>query len=354
MDGINYFHPRNIKKNTEVGPLLLTDFMLFHNSIEPDTFPGSTLHKSITYETSINLRYDQNTIGIEFALVDLLNPLKNKYAYKLDGIDPEWVNTEGRERVATYTRLDPGEYTFHLKGANYDGVWNKNERTLGINILPPWWRTNLAYIAYVTLLVLIIYVIWKSQINRIRLKHQLEIKSIESQKSKELDTLKSTFFSNISHEFRTPLTLIEGPVNQLLRGEFQGNVKEAYKLVIKNTRRLLNLVNQLLDLSKLEAGRLKLQVTRQNIVPLLSGLVQSFESLARRKNIEYVFNKPENDIELYIDTEKFEKIIINLLSNAFKFTPDEGKITVNVNDTPGQQTDPNFLEISIHNTGKLI
>ena len=256
--------------------------------------------------------------------------------------------------MATYTRLDPGEYTFHLKGANYDGVWNKNERTLGINILPPWWRTNLAYIAYVTLLVLIIYVIWKSQINTIRLKHQLEIKSIESQKSKELDTLKSTFFSNISHEFRTPLTLIEGPVNQLLRGEFQGNVKEAYKLVIKNTRRLLNLVNQLLDLSKLEAGRLKLQVTRQNIVPLLSGLVQSFESLARRKNIEYVFNKPENDIELYIDTEKFEKIIINLYANAFKFTPDEGKITVNVNDTPGQQTDPNFLEISIHNTGRYL
>ncbi len=262
--------------------------------------------------------------------------MKNLYAYKLSGVNADWVYSDASHRSATYTKLAPGEYIFRVKGSNNDGIWNENGTSLKIVILPPWYRSKIAYAFYLLAFLGLVAGTWKWQVNRLKSEHQRELEHLEAEKLKEIDQAKSRFFANISHEFRTPLTLIEGPIKQLLQGEFAGNLKEQYQLILRNSKRLLDLVNQLLDLSKLEAGRMKLHVKKQDIIPLLRGLVQSFESLARRKNIEFSFQcTPDERLHgivpqhaTFIDAEKLEKIIDNLLSNAFKFTPDGGQVGV--------------------------
>ena len=202
--------------------------------------------------------------------------------------------------------------------------------SIKIIITPPWWRTNLAYALYVLLIILLVYSIWYFQLKRLRIRHQLDKEYFEAEELREMDTMKSRFFANITHEFRTPLTLILGPVKQMLSREFKGNLKEQYNIIIRNGERLLRLINQLMDLAKLESGKLKLQAESVELIELLQGLVQAFESLARIKEIELKFHSQIDKQEIYLDTDKFEKIINNLLSNAFKFTPKDGLIEIAV------------------------
>ncbi len=171
----------------------------------------------------------------------------------------------------------------------------------------------------------LVYGIRRYELNRQRLKHNLELEHVEAEKYQELDRLKSRFFANVSHEFRTPLTLICGPVQQLAAGSFQGNLQEIYQIILRNTNRLLRLVNQLLDISRLESGKMKLQAAPVNFIELTRQLCMAFESLAKRKQIQFTFDAPAEDITAYVDRDKYEKIINNLLSNAFKFTPEGGK-----------------------------
>jgi signal transduction histidine kinase/CheY-like chemotaxis protein len=245
----------------------------------------------------------------------------------MEGFDTDWIYS-GNKHDVTYTNLDPGEYTFRVKGSNSDVIWNEQGAAVRIIITPPWWQTNLAYILYVIFFVLIFSTIWRFQTNRLRMKHQLEIKDLNAKKLEELDTLKSHFFANISHEFRTPLTLILGPVKQMLSGKFVGNVSEQYRMIIRNGERLLQLINQLLDLSKLESGRMSLQVKKTEISKFIKTLVLSFCSLAESKRINLRYNHEDESILGYVDHDKLEKIINNLLSNAFKFTPEGGEIVV--------------------------
>ena len=186
--------------------------------------------------------------------------MKNLYAYKLSGVNDDWVYTDATRRYATYTKLDPGEYIFQVKGTNNDRIWNDKGTSLKIVILPPWYRSKIAYAFYFLVLIGLVASTWRWQVNHLKNKHQRELEHLEAEKIREIDQAKSRFFANISHEFRTPLTLIEGPIKQLLNGEFAGDIKEHCKMVLRNTGRLLDLVNQLLDLSKLESGRMRLQV----------------------------------------------------------------------------------------------
>jgi signal transduction histidine kinase/AraC-like DNA-binding protein len=219
---------------------------------------------------------------------------------------------------------------FRVKGSNSDGIWNEAGTSLLIIITPPWWQTGPAYTLYILTFALIILATWKVQVNRLHMKHQLEIDHLQTEKLQEVDRIKSHFFANISHEFRTPLTLILSPVEQMLSGEFQGNLKEQYKMIIRNGRRLLLLINQLLDLSKLESGKLKLHAQSTDIIKRTNELVQAFESLAKKNNIALKF-MPEIESQLvYVDIEKYETIMNNLLSNAFKFTPEDGEIVVRI------------------------
>ncbi|OGU74864.1 MAG: hypothetical protein A2V93_04235, partial [Ignavibacteria bacterium RBG_16_34_14] len=332
-NGFNIFYPDSIKDNPHTPPVYLTDFYLFNKpvAIGYDTLSRRTiLSKSIIECEKIELNYDDKVFSLEFAALDFQAPGRNKYAYLMEGFDNDWIYTDADNRLVTYTNLDPREYIFRVRGSNNDGVWNEQGTSIKIIILPPWYQTMLAYLIYFVLLVSIAYGTWKTQLKRIRTKHEFEMSKFEAQKLHEVDEMKSRFFTNISHEFRTPLTLILGPAKDILEKSKESETKQNVGLIKRNAGRLLKLVNQLLDLSKLEAGRMKLETKEENIIPLLRGLVLSFSSLAERKKVTLRFNTTEEIINVYLDGDKIEKIINNLLSNACKFTTEGGRVEVTV------------------------
>lgn len=348
--GLNRFHPDSVKDNLFIPPVVITSFRKFDIPCK--------------FSNEIHLPYDENFISFEFAALSYISPEKNQYAYKLEGLDNDWVYS-GTRRYASYTNLAPGEYKFRVKGSNNDGLWNEAGTSISIFISPPWWKTNWAYIFYSILILSIIYFTWKMQVKRIKINHEYEMSKFEAKKLHEVDEMKSKFFANISHEFRTPLTLILGPVKQIIERTNEEKTRDDLKVVHKSANKLLELVNQLLDISKLESGNMKLQVTPQNIIPLLKAFVMSFTSYAERKRINLKFNSVEEELIVYIDKDKFEKIITNILSNAFKFTPEGGKIEVTIKSIfssfpplvkPAWPIDRGelkrgFAEISIRDTG---
>ena len=329
--GLTIFHPGRLKDNPHIPKIVITDFQIFNKSILAGM--DSPLDHAIYETKEITLSHDQSVFSFEFSALDYSAPEKNKYAYIMEGVDPDWVFTDASRRYATYTNLDPGEYTFRVKGSNNDGIWNEEGTSIEVIILPPWWKTKWAYAGYIILFGCILFAAWRIQVNRLRMKQQLEMEHFEADKLREVDQLKSRFFANISHEFRTPLTLIKGPLKQLLSGEFIGNIRETYKIMLRNSDRLLALINQILDLSRLESGEIKLQVAEIDIIPYLRGLVLTFSPLADRKKVTLKFTSAENMFIGYIDRDKLEKIITNLLSNTFKFTPEGGMIEVEVKET---------------------
>jgi signal transduction histidine kinase/CheY-like chemotaxis protein/streptogramin lyase len=319
--GVSAFFPVSIKDNPHIPEIVITNMKILNKEARLDS--------NLSLIRKVIIPHDQNIISIEYAALDFNNPKRNQYIHKLENFDPEWTYT-GNKHDVTYTNLDPGEYLFRVKGSNSDGIWNEAGTSLLIIITPPWWQTGPAYTLYILTFALIILATWKVQVNRLHMKHQLEIDHLQTEKLQEVDRIKSHFFANISHEFRTPLTLILSPVEQMLSGEFQGNLKEQYKMIIRNGRRLLLLINQLLDLSKLESGKLKLHAQSTDIIKRTNELVQAFESLAKKNNIALKF-MPEIESQLvYVDIEKYETIMNNLLSNAFKFTPEDGEIVVRI------------------------
>ena len=319
--GISAFYPDSIRDDPFIPEVVITGFKKFNKAINPD----SALH----CKKQITLTHTENVFSIGYAALSYVNPLRNQYAHWMEGFDKDWIFTGNRHEV-TYTNLDPGEYIFRVKGSNHDGVWNEKGTSMRILILPPWWETKLAYTLYAFLFGVSLVGIWRFQTNRLKIKQALAMQRFEAEKLREVDQLKSRFFANISHEFRTPLTLIKGPLKQLLRGEFAGNVQETYKMMLRNSERLLILINQILDLSKLESGEVKIKASETDIVKYLKGMVLSFAPLADSKKVTLKFLPRENAMVGYIDRDKLEKIVTNLLSNAFKFTPEGGEITVGI------------------------
>ena len=316
-----WFHPDSIKDNKHIPPVMLTGFKVGNKTFLPDS--------SIAVKKHITLKHNENFFSFEFAALDFTNPAQNQYAWYLEGMEDDW-NYAGNRRLANYTGVPPGNYVFRVKGSNNDGYWNEAGTSIRITILPPVWKTWWAYILYWLAFIVIIYSIIHYYLRRQRLLQTLAIEQIEAQKLKELDSMKSRFFANISHEFRTPLTLILGPLQKLIGKTTDDNDKQELSLMQRNARRLRELINQLLNLSKLEAGKMSLQAKKQNIVSLVRNYIQSFESLARQKKISLTFIADEEEIDVYIDLNKIEQVLNNLLSNAFKFTNDGGKITVTV------------------------
>ncbi len=330
VNGFNYFHPDSLIENIIPPKVVITDIKIHSGE------KGSLSLKENIFDlvnTPLILTHDQNFFSIEFTALDYHAPGKNRFLYKLGGVDHDWINL-GNRHEAYYTRIAPGDYLFQVKGSNNDGIWNEKVTSVRITILPPWWRSNLAYALYVFLVGAAIFMTWRFQLNRLRLKHQLELEHLEATKLQEVDHLKSRFFANISHEFRTPLTLILGPIKKWLSRSRNHDLKQDLQLMQRNANRLYRLINQLLDLSKLESGSMVLRAREENIVPLLRGYVQSFESQVKIKKINLTFSASQESIILYVDRDKIEKITYNLLSNAFKFTPEGGRIAVVIHTPP--------------------
>lgn len=353
VNGYTEFRPDDITKTLSPPRIVFTEFRIYGSPVKISAEDGeeTPLHKHILFTDSLIISNSDNYISFEFASLDYNNPDKNRYTYRLEGFNNNWIST-GERRFITFTNLDPGSYTLKVKGTNSDGVWSLEEAELHITILPPWWRTWWAYSLYFIFILVILYFVRQFELKRIKLKNQLEIKHLETEKLQEVDRLKSRFFTNISHEFRTPLTLIRGLIDKIsadLKGrEFSADLR----VMRQNSERLLTLINQMLELSRIEAGKVKLSISKNDIGKFLKRVLVSFESVAAQKNISLIINgqdasdfKPEKGTALYFDRERFETVFYNLFTNAIKFSPHGSKVVTEIN--PRLHT----VEITITNTG---
>jgi len=345
-NGITVFNPNDIVKNLIAPKVFLTDLKLSDISVLPGN--GSILKKPI-YETDIiTLEHDNNNLSLEFIALHYLNPSKNQYAYMLKNYENDWRYV-GNQHIAYYPNLPPGEYIFRVKASNNHDLWNEKGATLKIIIKPPWWKTWWAYLSYSGFFIFALYGLRRYEMNRISYKNQGKLDKAVLKEREETDRLKSRFFTNISHEFRTPLSLILGPAEKIISNS-SNDIKKDAGVIKRNAKRLLQLVNQLLDLSRLESGKLKLEASKGDIVAFVKRIALPFESLLESKDIILKLLLEKEHIELYFNKEKMMKILTNLLSNALKFTSEDGKVTVFVSEIKNQDK-AGFVEIKIKNTG---
>jgi signal transduction histidine kinase/ligand-binding sensor domain-containing protein/DNA-binding response OmpR family regulator len=290
------------------------------------------------------LPYTHNIISFDFVGIETARPFMVQYQFMLEGSDKQW-SPLSHKTSAEYSNLRQGTYTFKLRAKSPDGIWSETV-TYSFQVLPPWWFTWWAISLYILLFFLGLFAVRRYEMTRILLRNQLKLEKVETETLRNLDQMKSHFFANISHEFRTPLTLILGQIESVMSSGIEIREKGKLQVANRNARRLLTLINELLDLSKLEAGSMELKAANHNIVSFLKSLFFSFESLAAAKKIELGFETTSNHIPVLFDPDKMEKVFYNLMSNAFKFTPENGKIKVTI---ASEQSDQ--VVISIKDTG---
>jgi signal transduction histidine kinase/DNA-binding response OmpR family regulator/streptogramin lyase len=337
------FRPENIPSSSTSGKVILTDFRIFEKTI--------SLPEPINRMREVNLSYDQNFFSFRFSALEFLRVHKINYAYRMEGFDRDWIQA-GTRAYAGYTNLDYGRYLFKVKATDVDGVWSDSVTTISVVVHPPWWKTPWAYGLWTFAVVSLLFGAWHYDRRRVRMRHELEMKGFEARKLLEVDQLKTRFFANISHECRTPLTLILGPAQKLSSQTTDPDDQRELHTIERNAHSLLGLINQLLDLSKLDAGHMVLQVQSMNLAQLLQRIVASFSSLADRKKVTLVFDSHEHELITYVDQEKLEKIVTNLLSNAFKFTGPGGEIIVTLRRrNEAGKPDTRWAEISVSDTG---
>jgi signal transduction histidine kinase/ligand-binding sensor domain-containing protein/DNA-binding response OmpR family regulator len=354
-NGFNIISPETISHNTVMPEVVLTNLRVFDKSPQPgEVINNRVLLKSaISEATDITLKYHENIFSLEFAALNYSNPEKNQYAYKLEGFNNDWLTTDGSHRTITYTNLDPGKYIFRVKASNGDGVWNEKGTALLITILPPFWKTIPAFIIYVVLLAVILFAARRLTIQRAHMRFQLAQQKKEAERVHELDLLKLKFFTNVSHEFRTPLSLIMAPVEKMLKHTHEPEQKKQYQLIYRNARRLLALVNQLLDFRKLEMRELRLYPSMGDIVSFVKEITYSFTDIAGAKHITFNCSTDIPSLQISFDPDKLERILFNLLSNAFKFTPEHGSIQVMLAMQPGNGDDvgSEYVAIRVKDSG---
>lgn len=331
-NGFNIFRPEKISFNQLMPNVVLTDFQLFNKSVKPDqSVEGNiVLTKSISESPAIILPSSLNLFSVEFAALNFLHSEKNKYKYKLEGFTNDWLNADAGSRRITFTNLDPGDYTFYVKASNNDGVWNETGTSLKIKVLPPFWKTRTAFVIYFVLIASALYVTRKLIQQREQMKFAIKQERQEAVRMHQLDMMKIKFFTNVSHEFRTPLSLIIAPLEKLLKQSEETELQKQLQVIQRNAKRLLNLVNQLLDFRKMEVQELKLNASEGDIISFLRETVSSFSDLSEKKHIRLEFHSSIPSLETLFDKDKLEKIVFNLLSNAFKFTHENGEVVVNV------------------------
>lgn len=341
-NGYNVFHPDSIRDNPHPPLVAITGFEKFDTD-RPEA--GPVAEKGIAARSEVVISYKNNIFTISFAALDFRDPAKNRYTYQLEGFSDAWVQL-GHQHQVTFTNLDPGTYMFRVKGSNDDGIWNDTPTELRIIVTPPWWKTWWAYTVYLSLIVSGIFAFIRLRLRFLetrnreleqavetateRISDQNRQLALQAESLRTLDQIKSRFFANVSHELRTPLTLMLGPISSVLKNaQLAARDSQLLQIARQNGQNLLGLIGEILDLGKMEAGKLELEESPVALRPLFLRLAGNFDSYAQRLGIRYTIRCecPDN-LHVLLDRKKLETVLNNLLSNAFKFTPAGGAVEV--------------------------
>lgn len=351
MEGITAFDSKQSNEDHYQPPVHITGIFINNMPLVPKLPAGE---QPVTAMQNLDLAYWQNFLAIEFAAMQYNRSDKIRYRYRLEGVDKQWIETE--TPVTKYTDLRPGHYTLRLNASNTLGVWSPEIRELHIRISPPWWQTWWAYTVYGLMFLGLVYGLLRIYVNRVRMRQsiifkqkEIDLKAREAAQLRELDEMKTRFFSNITHEFRTPLTLILGPAGQMLEEPRQEKDNKRLSLIERNAQQLLRLINQLLDLSKLEAGTARIDTVWGDLADFAESLTGTFQLAGEAKSVNLEFRSHLENRYYWFDHEKLERILTNLLSNAVKFANDGGRICVTLNAAGGEG-----VEIAVANTGARI
>tara|TARA_B100001564_G_scaffold188757_2_gene158458 strand:- start:4449 stop:8585 length:4137 start_codon:yes stop_codon:yes gene_type:complete len=332
IGGINYFNPVDIPQNESLPKVTFQKLKISNNEI--DISKNSPLKKALNQLDTLILKHNQSSFSIEYMGVSHTRSEKNSYAYMLEGLEEDWKYV-GQKQSANYTNIKPGDYVFRLKAANNDGYWTSNPKTIFIKVLSPWWLSWWAKIIYVFVFLSLGYYIYKLITLRIYEKRKAEIERSQRKQNEELNTKKIQFFTNISHEFRTPLTLILNPLESLIKDKHINNLPseiiDKHKIIHRNTKRLKRLIDELMDFRKMQFSELKVQIQEVDLEKIMTNITSNFIEEASYRKIDFQIDFEESiPKQIMVDASMFDKILFNLLSNAFKATSENGKIRVKV------------------------
>ena len=365
QNGLTSFDPNEISENQYMPPIVITGFKIFNKEVPVgEEFEGKMiLQKSISESDEIVVHYNQSVLTFDYVALNYINSSKNEYAHRLDGFDKGW-NRVGTNRSATYTNLDPGQYVFRVIGSNNNGLWNETGTSLKITVTPLFSQTLFFKLLISGIVIAVIYFIVIFFIKREKLKNELVIERVRSKELHKIDMMKFQFFTNISHEIRTPISLIVSPLTRIKNSSLsKDQILKDIEVAYRNALRLGKLIDQLLDYRKMEAGKLKLELSRGNIVTFLENVLYMFKEMSSEKGVELKFFSALDQIQIYFDPDKIEKVLFNLLSNSFKHTHEGGTISVSValtylmkedleDDKPGRSGE--YVQIIVRDTGKGI
>lgn len=330
--GYNSFYPEKLKEEAFSSSVMLTDIKIFNQSwgnLSPEEREKiSTLAPGFAKE--IQLDYWHNNFSIEFSALEYANPDRNQYAYQLVGFDTDWQYTGGSKRFAYYNNLRPDTYIFKLKASNANGIWDDETLQMKVVILPPPWKTWWAYTLYILCFCGIAYYAYRVVRNRIRLRNALHLREMEQAKAEEVNHAKLQFFTNITHELLTPLTILSASVDELKR--IAPVYKDKYRVMNNNINRLIRLLQQILEFRKAETGNLKLRVSESDLTQFVHRSLDSFRPLMKKKDIQFEISCSPDPFNAYFDPDKLDKILYNLLSNASKYNRSGGMVQVELTE----------------------
>jgi signal transduction histidine kinase/ligand-binding sensor domain-containing protein/DNA-binding response OmpR family regulator len=346
-NGLVRFNPKQIGNMNSPSRLVFSNLRILDQAVRKGILPnGRKILKTSLNETdTIVLEYADKSFSIDFGAIDFVAPEKIEYAVMLKGFDKTWSIRNHKQRTATYTNLNPGEYLLLVKSTNIDGDWLTNERQIRIIVEPPFWLRWWAFAIYFGAMAGVILLIRSAIVFRLTMKNELQLQQFESQKQETINKAKFNFFTNISHEIRTPLTMLMAPLHHLAQSAVNDEQKRYIGYVERNAQRLQRLINQLLDFQKVEASQMKLKALPVDMVRFTTDIVGLCESSANEKNIDLFYEPACDELEAWVDVDKMDKIIFNILANALKFTPPGGQITVII-----KHSEDSF-DISISDTG---
>lgn len=350
INGVTYFSPESIGSVSKETNVWVTDFYVFNHPIHKNSLSGGepVIDTSVQDANQFRLSYKDNTFSIVFSTLQYNNPEQISYQYKVDELGSQWLSTEPGVNRVTYNNLPPGQYTFQVRALNYGNY--SETRTVKILITPPWYQTWWAYCVYITLAGLLVLGIVNYILSCMR--HRREI--MKREHAEQLNEAKLQFFINISHEIRTPMTLIINPLEKLLADKRDGELHKTYLMIYRNAQRILRLINQLMDVRKLDKGQMFMKFRETDMVGFIADLMQTFEHMARKKNIRFVFKHEMPQLKVWIDLNNFDKVLMNILSNAFKYTPDGGEVQVSLStgrDITRRDALRDYFEIVITDSG---